>query len=211
VNDEIHLFLMIKNHLLKSNRMHNPFNKQFVHLYAYLITIPLLSLLQSCNQEKKTERSENKDFAAVQLAWNESGEWVQKLSVSPEKIIRNLTWGQDFQTITDSLELSETQPEKGKSYTIYFDETDLNFSDITYIPNKENKLAEINFDIFVESGKDVDPLIEQWTNYLEVKFGASRVQGKTRSWTKNKNTRIILENVSTPKDPGIKISFSAVP
>lgn len=191
--------------------MQNPFNKHFVHKYAYLIAMMLISLLQSCNQEKQTENTASTEGEAINKAWNESGEWVQKLSVSPEKVIRNVTWGQDFKTIKDSLELSETQPALGKSYTIYFDDTDLNFSDITYVPNKENKLAEITFDIFVESEKDVDPLIEKWTNYLEVKFGASSVLGKIRSWTKNKNTRIMLENVSTPKDPGIKISFSAVP
>jgi hypothetical protein len=129
--------------------------------------------------------------------------------LSPNKIIRNTTWGQDFNSIQDSLDLAEAQPDKGKSYTLYFDDTDLNFSDITYVPNEQNKLVEINFDIFVDAAQDVQPLIDQWKGYLDSKFGASEVSGQQILWAKNKNTRILLENVSTPKDPGIKISFKA--
>ena len=64
-------------------------------------------------------------------------------------------------------------------------------------------------DIFVDAAQDVQPLIDQWKGYLDSKFGASEVNGQKILWTKNKNTRILLENVSTPKDPGIKISFKA--
>ena len=67
-----------------------------------------------------------------------------------------------------------------------------------------------SFDIFVDSAEDVQPLIDQWKGYLEVKFGPSETKGTQVFWTNNKNTRIQLENVSTPKDPGIKISFKAV-
>jgi hypothetical protein len=114
-----------------------------------------------------------------------------------------------MESLKDTLELAESQPENGKSYTLYFDDTDLNFSDITYIPNDQNKLQEIDFDIFVESGSEVQPLIDHWKTYLDAKFGPSEVKGKILLWSKNKNTRIQLENVSTPKDPGIKISFTA--
>ena len=77
------------------------------------------------------------------------------------------------------------------------------------VPNEQNKLVEINFDIFVDAAQDVQPLIDQWKGYLDSKFGASEVNGQQILWAKNKNTRILLENVSTPKDPGIKISFKA--
>lgn len=183
--------------------MMNPLNKLIVPLLAIFI------LFTSCNNEKKNENKGSDSSEAIKTSWEESGEWVQKLSMSPLNIIRNATWGQDFSAIKDTLELAETQPEKGKSYTLYFDDTDLNFSDITYIPNEQNKIEEITFDIFVDSGEDVQPLIDQWKGYLDVKFGPSEVKDKQILWTKNKNTRIQLENVSTPKDPGIKISFRA--
>lgn len=184
--------------------MKNPLNKLIIPLLA------LLFFVVSCNQDKKSENEVSTQQEAVLSAWNESGEWVQKLSLSPDKIIRNATWGQDLMSLKDTLELAESQPEKGKSYTLYFDDTDLNFSDITYVPNEENKIEEINFDIFVDSADDVQPLINQWKGYLDIKFGPSEVKGKNILWSKNKNTRILLENVSTPKDPGIKISFKAV-
>lgn len=184
--------------------MKNPLNKLIVPLFA------LLFFSASCNQEKKSENVATTQQEAIVTAWNESGEWVQKLSLSPEKIIRNTNWGQDLSNLKDTLELAESQPEKGKSYTLYFDATDLNFSDITYIPNEQNKLQEIDFDIFVESGADVLPLIDHWKVYLDAKFGPSEQKGKNTLWNKNKNTRIELENVSTPKDPGIKLSFKSV-
>lgn len=189
--------------------MKNPLNKLIVPFLSLFISGTVVIILHSCSQEKQAENKDSEQTEAVATAWSASGEWVQKLTVSPTNIVRNTTWGQDFSTINDSLEVAESQPEKGKSYTLYFDDTDLNFSDITYIPNDQNKLQEITFDIFVDSAEDVQPLIDQWKGYLEVKFGPSETKGTQVLWTKNKNTRIQLENVSTPKDPGIKISFKA--
>jgi hypothetical protein len=190
--------------------MKNPLNKLIVPFLSLFISGALVIILHSCSQEKQAENKDIQHTEAVAAAWSASGEWVQKLTVSPINIVRNASWGQDFSNINDSLEVAESQPEKGKSYTLYFDDTDLNFSDITYIPNDQNKLQEITFDIFVDSAEDVQPLIDQWKGYLEVKFGPSETKGMQVLWTKNKNTRIQLENVSTPKDPGIKISFKAV-
>ncbi len=184
--------------------MKNPLNKLIVPFLAICV------LVSSCNQDKQNENTKSDSSAAISSAWEDSGDWVQKLTLSPLSIVRNANWGQDLSTLKDTLELAETQPEKGKSYTLYFDDTDLNFSDITYIPDEQNKIEEINFDIFVDSAEDVQPLIDQWKGYLEVKFGPSETKGTQVLWTKNKNTRILLENVSTPKDPGIKISFKAV-
>jgi hypothetical protein len=190
--------------------MKNPLNKLIVPFTCLFILVSLSATFYSCNKEKQVENKGSEQNEAILSAWEKSGDWVQKLSVSPQKIIRNTFWGQDFSSINDSLELAESQPEKGKSFTVYFDDTDLNFSDITYIPNEQNKLEEIDFDIFVESSADVQPLIDQWKGYLDVKFGPSEIKGTQVLWTKNKNTRIQIENVSTPKDPGIKISFTAV-
>ncbi len=189
--------------------MKNPLNKQIVSFLALLFFSSAIICLESCNQDKQSENTDSAQTETITAAWEDSGDWVQKLSLSPNKIIRNTTWGQDFNSIQDSLDLAEAQPVKGKSYTLYFDESDLNFSDITYIPNDQNKLQEITFDIFVDASEDVQPLIEKWKSYLDAKFSASEVNGKKILWTKNKNTRIELENVSTPKDPGIKISFKA--
>jgi hypothetical protein len=189
--------------------MKNPLNKQIVSLMTLFIFFTAMICLESCSQEKKSDNSESAQMVAITAAWEDSGEWVQKLTLSPSKIIRNTIWGQDFNSITDSLDLAETQPDEGKSYTLYFDESDLNFSDITYVPNEQNKLQAIMYDIFVDSSEDVQPLIEKWKSYLDAKFGVSEVNGKKILWTKNKNTRIELENVSTPKDPGIKISFQS--
>ena len=190
--------------------MKNPLNKLIVPFLSLFISGALIIFLHSCSQEKQAENKDSQQTEAVAAAWSASGEWVQKLTVSSINIVRNTSWGQDFSSINDSLELAESQPENGKSYTLYFDDTDLNFSDITYIPNDQNKLQEITFDIFVDSAEDVQPLIDQWKGYLEVKFGPSETKGTQVLWTKNNNTRIQLENVSTPKDPGIKISFKAV-
>jgi hypothetical protein len=189
--------------------MKNPLNKLFVPLVSFIFLSCVGVILHSCTQEKQSETKESAQKEAIQTAWEDSGEWVQKLTLSPDKIVRNVIWGQDFGSVNDSLELAESQPEIGKSYTLYFDDTDLNFSDISYIPNEQNTLQEIVFDIFVESSEDVQPLIDQWKKYLDAKFGPSETKGKSILWTKNKNTRINLENVSTSKDPGIKISFKA--
>jgi hypothetical protein len=40
-----------------------------------------------------------------------------------------------------------------------------------------------------------------------VKFGDAKIEGKKIIWEKNKNTRVVLDDVSTAKDPGIKLVF----
>jgi hypothetical protein len=84
----------------------------------------------------------------------------------------------------------------------------LNFTDISYLSDNQQKLAEIDFDIFVETKSQVEELKEKFTNYLQVKFGASKIEGNKIIWEKDVNTQVTLQDVSTLKDPGIKLVFS---
>ena len=66
----------------------------------------------------------------------------------------------------------------------------------------------IDFDIFVETKSQVEELKAKFTTYLQVKFGTSKTEGNKIIWEKDKNTLVILQDVSTVKDPGIKLVFS---
>lgn len=174
----------------------------------------LTYLIFSCHSPKKNSKddylgSSELDKIAAK-AWNESGDLVQKITLGSKKIIRNQTWGVSLDSLNEKLELSENQPSNGKSFTLYFDNSDLNFTDISYISDKNNKLTEINFDIFVEKKSQVDELKEKLSTFLSVKFGAFKTIEKKNIWEKDKNTRVSLEDVSTPKDLGIRLVFSKI-
>lgn len=140
-------------------------------------------------------------------AWEQSGDRVQKITLSSKGLVRNQDWGISIDSLQEKLELAENQPSNGKSYTLYFDESDLNFTDVSYLGDKNRKLIEIKFDIFVEKKLQVEELKEKLTSYLHVKYGASKSVEKKIIWEKAKQTRVILEDVSTDKDPGIKLVF----
>lgn len=171
-------------------------------------------LLSACESTtKKTEGNHTEISAAekkTQDAWASSGEIVQKITLSPSRILRNVAWGQAIETLPEKIELSENQPATGKSYTLYLDTSDLNFADITYVADGQNKVNEIDIDVFLEENAQVQLLIKQFQGYLTAKMGPSTTVGNKIQWGPNQNTQVTLEDVSTAKDPGIKLIFKQV-
>ena len=193
--------------------MRKDFNR-ISHLTAKLIILVFTSTLVffSCNSTQengKNGTSNTSELDQITLnAWEKSGDLVQKITLSSKGVIRNKVWGISIDSLQEKLELAENQPANGKSYTLYFDDSDLNFTDISYLSDSQQKLTEIDFDIFVETKSQVEDLKEKFTTYLQVKFGASKTEGNKIIWEKDKNTQVILQDVSTDKDPGIKLVFS---
>ena len=187
---------------------------RLTHMTAKSIVLILTSTLVffSCNssQEKGKEGASNtfEIEQSVLNAWEQSGDMVQKITLSPKGVVRDKEWGISIDSLQEKLELAENQPANGKSYTLYFDNSDLNFTDISYLSDNQQKLTEVDFDIFVETKSQVEELKEKFTNYLQVKFGASKIEGNKIIWEKDVNTQVTLQDVSTLKDPGIKLVFS---
>lgn len=186
---------------------------RLTHMTAKSIILILTSTLVffSCNssQEKGKEgaSSTSEIEQRVLNAWEQSGDMVQKITLSPKGVVRDKEWGISIDSLQEKLELAENQPANGKSYTLYFDNSDLNFTDISYLSDNQQKLTEIDFDIFVETKSQVEELKGKFTDYLQVKFGASKIEGNKIIWEKDVNTQVTLQDVSTLKDPGIKLVF----
>lgn len=193
--------------------MRKDFNR-LPHMTAKSIVLILTStfVFFSCNSSEengKNGASNTSESDQIALnAWEKSGDLVQKITLSSKGVIRNKEWGISIDSLQEKLELAENQPANGKSYTLYFDDSDLNFTDISYLSDSQQKLTEIDFDIFVETKSQVEELKEKFTSYLQVKFGASKTEGNKIIWEKDKNTQVMLQDVSTDKDPGIKLVFS---
>jgi hypothetical protein len=183
------------------------------HMTAKSIVLILTASLVffSCNSSQENAKNGTSSTSEIDQmtlhAWEKSGDMVQKITLSSKGIVRNQDWGISIDSLQEKLELAENQPSNGKSYTLYFDDSDLNFTDITYLSDKQHQLTEIDFDIFVETKSQVDDLKEKFTSYLQVKFGDAKIEGKKIIWEKDKNTRVVLDDVSTAKDPGIKLVF----
>jgi len=124
-------------------------------------------------------------------------------------MVRGLSIGDEMNVIIESAPLSETQPNNGKSYTEYFDDTDLNFADILYVNDSENKISAISVDIFIEKQVAVDSLMSEFKGYFDKKYGQGKGISKMNVWKlAGGNNELILQNVSTAKDPGLKIIFA---
>ena len=179
---------------------------------SIVLILAFTLLFFSCNssQEKGNEGSSNTSEIEQRVlnAWEQSGDMVQKITLSPKGVVRDMKWGISIDSLQEKLDLAENQPAHGKSYTLYFDNSDLNFTDISYLSDNQQKLIEIDFDIFVETKSQVEELKGKFTNYLQVKFGASKTEGNKIIWEKDVNTQVTLQDVSTLKDPGIKLVFS---
>ncbi len=183
-------------------------------LKIFLLFVLGFVFCMSCSQsDKQAEKSLSANELALieqQKAWEKSSDLVKKITHSSKGLIRGVHWGQSLSDIKETVELSEVQPNQGKSFTQYLDDSDLNFVDITYLHGEGQLINEITLDIFLEEREDVTQLITDLTEYFNVKFGKSLVKGVKINWTSYKNTQIQLEDVSTSKDPGIKVVFKKV-
>ena len=177
------------------------------HSYIYILAGCML--LSACTKDTNSSENAKITLSPEQLkikeAWKSSSDWVKQITSSDTLVIRNTQWGVGMDKINEKIELSESQPAQGKSYSLYFDDSDLNFVDISYLPNKDGKLNEIDLDIYVEEMPQVGQLRSSLSTYFDAKFGPSITKGNKTHWNQNKNTQVELEDVSTSKDPGIKV------
>lgn len=175
--------------------------KSYIYYFAFfLIALVLISCSTTSESEKPLNAAVVSEEVKLQMeAWNQLSPIAQKILGSFKGVIREKYWGQELNSINELVEKSENQPSNGVSFTQYLDDTDLNFVDISYL-GKEGKLTEIRFDIFLENAEEVKSLQNELTAFLKVK--------NTKS---NEKTRIVLEDVSTSKDPGLQLVFSQKP
>jgi hypothetical protein len=173
----------------------------------YPIVVLFLGILISC-QEKKQE---------TPVGVNSSSSPSQKGNFdnySPifQAIIKKETGmarGVSLGDIKETTLLSESQPENGKSYTEYFDNTDLNFADILYTKNEQGTVASIIIDVYIEKQSTVGGLLNEFKGYFNKKYGKGEESEKATQWElPDKENTLVLQNVSTQKDPGLKIIFA---
>lgn len=133
----------------------------------------------------------------------------QAILKTEKGMARGVKIGDNIDAIKETTLPSETPAENGKSFTEYFDDTDLNFADILYVRSPDNTVATIAIDVYIERQTAVDSLMNEFKGYFETKYGKAVVKDKSVIWqlADGKNN-LLIQNVSTEKDPGFKIVFA---
>jgi hypothetical protein len=180
--------------------------------YAYFALLLLAFAQISCQDKKQTTESDATiapdSTSQVNTLENYSPTFKAILKTDAG-MVRGLSIGDEMSAIVESAPLSESQPTDGKSYTEYFDDTDLNFADVLYVNDSENKISAISIDIFIEKQVEVDSLMSEFKGYFNKKYGQGKGISKMTVWKlAGGNHELMLQNVSTAKDPGLKIIFA---
>jgi hypothetical protein len=180
--------------------------------YAYFALLLLAFAQISCQDKKQTTESDatiaTDSTSQINTLENYSPTFKAILKTDAG-MVRGLSIGDEMNVIVESAPLSESQPENGKSYTEYFDDTDLNFADVLYVNDSENKISAISLDIFIEKQTAVDSLMSEFKGYFDKKYGQGKGISKMTVWKlAGGNNELMLQNVSTAKDPGLKIIFA---
>jgi len=178
----------------------------FAFLSIYLISCSSSSEKVDSATEIKISPTDQK----IKDAWDELSPTSQKILGSFVGIIRDKNWGDSIDKISENLEKSESQPDNGISYSLYFDDTDLNFVDISYL-GQSGKLNQIIFDVYLEEPSEVKKIKEEVARFLTNKYGSFEQKDSEFIWDKNQKTRIKFTDMSTAKDPGLKLEFIEKP
>ena len=181
-----------------------------IGIFAFL-SIYLMSCSSSSEKvDSATEIKLSPTDQKIKDAWDELSPTSQKILGSFVGIIRDKNWGDSIDKISENLEKSESQPENGISYSLYFDDTDLNFVDISYL-GQSGKLNQIIFDVYLEEPSEVKKIKEEVARFLTNKYGSFEQKDSEFIWDKNQKTRIKFTDMSTAKDPGLKLEFIEKP
>ena len=179
--------------------------------YVYLTLIFTSIILISCGdkkQESQTETVASADSSVKNISIEGYSFMFKNILKSDAGMARGVSIGDKMDTIQETVLPSETQPENGKSFTAYFDGSDLNFADILYVKDAENKVGAISIDIFIENKVEVDSLMNEFVGYFDKKYGKGKGISKMMTWQMPDGNNLVVQNVSTEKDPGLKIIFA---
>lgn len=169
-------------------------------------------LLIACQEKKESTQSESNASVNVtegSSALENYSTIFQEILKTDAGMARGVKIGDNIDTINETTLPSETPAENGKSFTEYFDDTDLNFADILYVKSPENKVEAITIDVYIERQTAVDSLMNEFKGYFETKYGKGVSKDKSTIWQlADGNNNVLIQNVSTEKDPGLKIVFA---
>ena len=180
--------------------------------YVYFALLLFLIAQISCQDKKRTTESDatfSSDSTSKVSIFNNYSPTFKTIFKTDAGMVRGLSIGDEMNAIVESAPLSESQSDNGKSYTEYFDDTDLNFADVLYVNDSENKISAISVDVFIEKQTAVDSLMNEFKGYFDKKYGQGKGISKMMVWKlAGGNNELMLQNVSTAKDPGLKIIFA---
>ena len=179
--------------------------------YVYLTFIFASLILASCGDKKQESRTETialADSSIRKVSIENYSMIFKQILKSDAGMARGMSIGDKIETLQETILPSETQPDNGKSFTVYFDGSDLNFADILYVKNTENKVEAIAIDIFIENKVEVDSLMKEFVDFFDKKYGTGKGISKMMTWRMPDGNNLMVQDVSTEKDPGLKVVFA---
>ena len=179
--------------------------------YVYLTFIFASLILVSCGdkkQESQTETTALADSSIRKVSIENYSMIFKQILKSDAGMARGVSIGDKIETLQETILPSETQSNNGKSFTVYFDGSDLNFADILYVKNTENKVEAISIDIFIENKVEVDSLMKEFVDFFDKKYGKGKGISKMMTWRMPDGNNLMVQDVSTDKDPGLKVVFA---
>ncbi|MDZ7899732.1 MAG: hypothetical protein U5N85_17125 [Arcicella sp.] len=182
--------------------------KKYYVVLAIVITSSLLITCGHKKQESQTETSAPADSSVKRVSIENYSMIFKQIMKSDAGMARGVSIGDKIETLQETILPSEIQPESGKSFTAYFDGSDLNFADIIYSNNAENNISAISIDIFIENKTEVDSLMNEFVDFFDKKYGKGKGISKMKTWQISDGNNLMVQDVSTEKDPGLKIIFA---
>jgi hypothetical protein len=182
-----------------------------VKKYYFAFTLIIVSFFfNSCGDSKQESHTEttSSDSSVRRVSIENYSSVFKQIMKSDAGMARGVSIGDKNETIQELTPLTENQPENGKSYTVYFDGSDLNFADILYVKGANDNIEAISIDIFIEKKTDVDALMKEFVDFFDKKYGNGRGISLMKTWQMPDGNNVIVKNVSTEKDPGLKIIFA---
>jgi hypothetical protein len=170
----------------------------------------LALLAVACNNPKSDKQLDTLELASPVVSTETKGaKLLRTIMGTGDGLLRGVNFG-DAISDAKKIETSELFEEDTDHVGYTFDTDDLETVDILYKNDRNQRIAGVQVDVYMNSKKSNDILFSEFENLFTIRYGKPIKDSLSATWKIKPLGTVVLKDVSKSKDKGLAVMFSQI-